>query len=139
MTSIYFYRDLNLADATTVHEADTCAQVLETLQKGGFDQVPVVNESQSLTGLITVGTLLSKISRGRVKSTDKVSEAMYVFNKKRVYKEISEDTKLADLQKFFDKNASAIVTGKDKDGKLIVKKVVTKVDLLSYLVKKGSQ
>lgn len=132
-------KDLSLPDATSVQETATCAQVLETLQKGGFDQVPVVNESQSLTGLVTVGTLLSKISRGRVKASDPVANAMCVFNKKRVYKEINEDTKLADLQKFFDKNASALVTARDSDGKLHVKKVVTKVDLLSYLVKKGSQ
>jgi cystathionine beta-synthase len=107
---------------------------LEILQKSGFDQVPVVNSNNKLTGLITVGTLLGKISRGRVKPTDAVSNAMFLFNKKRAFKEINEDTKLGDLIKFFDKNASAIVT----DG-LVVKKVVTKVDLLSYLVKKGSQ
>jgi len=132
-------RDLNLPDAISVQETATCDQVLQMLQTKGFDQLPVVNSNDSLTGLVTVGTLLGKIARGRVKATDTVAKAMFTFNTKRPYREITEDTRLGDLQKFFDKNSNAIVTAKDKDGKLVVKKVVTKVDLLSYLVKKGSQ
>ena len=131
-------RDLELPDAITVNETITCAEVLETLSKGGFDQVPVVDNNKSLVGLVTVGNLLSKIAKGRVQATDPVSNAMFVFNKKRTFQEITEDTKLVDLQKFFEKNSNAVVTAKDSTGKHFVKKIATKVDLLKYLVKKGT-
>jgi hypothetical protein len=45
-----------------------------------------------------------------VKPNEPVSAAMYSFNTKRPYKEITEDTKLVDLQRFFEKNSSAIIT-----------------------------
>jgi len=127
-------KDLNLPDAVTISDSVTIAAALETLAKGGFDQIPVEDSAGNLVGLITVGILLSKTSRGKVKPTDSVAAAMYVFNKKRTFVEFTVDTKLADLKKFFEKNHSALITGKE-NGKLVVKKVVTKVDLLKFLVK----
>jgi cystathionine beta-synthase len=126
-------KDLTLPDAVTVEENTSCADCLETLSKGGFDQVPVVDSKGGLVGLITIGSLLSKTAKNRVKPSDPVKAAMYTFDKKRQFKEITPDTKLADLQKFFEKNSFAIVTSSE-NGKLIVKKVVAKIDLVKYLM-----
>lgn len=128
-------KDLTLPDAVTVEENISCADCLTTLGKRGFDQVPVVDSKGGLVGLITIGSLLSKTAKGRVKPTDPVKAAMYTFDKKRQFKEITPETKLADLQKFFEKNSFAIVTTSE-NGKLIVKKVVSKIDLLEYLMNK---
>jgi cystathionine beta-synthase len=127
-------KDLNLPDATSVNENTTCSQVLNIISKDGFDQLPVVDSNGSLVGLVTVGALLSKTAKGKVKPTDPVSAAMYIFNKKRPFVEFTLDTQLASLKKFFEKNHSACITVKE-NGKLVVKKVVTKVDLLQYLMK----
>jgi len=127
-------KDLHLPDAVSVVDTTTCESALETMSKGGFDQIPVVNGSGNLVGLVTVGALLSKTSKGKIKGSDHVSVAMYVFNKKRAFVEFTLETKLADLKKFFEKNHSALITGHD-NGKHVVKKVVTKVDLLRFLMK----
>jgi len=127
-------KDLSLPDAITVSDSVTISSALETLSKGGFDQIPVEDASGNLVGLITVGSLLAKTSKGKVKGSDPVSSGMYVFNKKRAFVEFTMETKLADLKKFFEKNHSALIVAKE-NGKLVVKKVVTKVDLLRYLMK----
>jgi len=127
-------KDLKLPDAVTVPATATCAKVLEVLTKGGFDQVPVVDEKKHMVGLATVGSLLSKVQNGRAKATDPVSSVMFHFDTKRPFQEITPDTKLADLQTFFETNSAAFVTVRENDVP-VVKKVMTQVDLLSFLMK----
>jgi len=131
-------KDLNLPDAVTVNEKTTASECLEIMAKGGYDQVPIVDSNKGLLGLISVGSLLSKTKKGRVGPSDPVTNAMSVFNTKRPFQEITVDTKLADLQKFFEKNSYAVVTAKESGAtKPVVKKIVTKVDLLTYLMKQN--
>lgn len=129
-------KDLTLPDAVTVNENTSCAATLDILNKGGFDQVPVVDDHGGLVGLITIGSLLSKTARGRINPADPVKSGMFAFDKTRSFREITMETKLADLKKFFEKNTFAVVTARDQNNKLIVKKVVTKIDLVQYLMAK---
>jgi len=127
-------KDLKLPDAVTVSSTATTAHTLEVLRKGGFDQVPVVDEKKRMVGLVTVGNLLSKVSAGHVKPSDPVTKVMFHFDTKRPFVEITLDTKLADLTNFFEHNSAAFVTVQENDIP-VVKKVVTKVDLLTFLMK----
>lgn len=115
-----------------VDKSATCKEALDLLNKGGFDQVPVIDEQKKLLGLVTVGNLLSKVASARVSPKDEVTNAMFHFNTKRQFQEINQDTKLSDLERFFEKNAAAFVTARE-NGNLVVKNVVTKVDLLQWL------
>lgn len=54
---------------------------------------------------------------------------------RREFVEITRDTKLSDLNKFFEWNSAAIVTEK-VDGETRAAAVVTKVDLLTWMVTK---
>jgi len=128
-------RDLSLPDAVSVNVSTTCAQAVEILKKGGFDQVPVVDDKKRMLGLVTIGNLLSKIASKRVNPNDSVSGAMFHFNMKRQFKEFTMETPLKDLEKFFETDSAAFITVKDAEGNSIVKKVVTNVDLLSYIMK----
>jgi len=127
-------KDLNLPDAICVKGTSTCADTLEIMKKGSFDQVPIVDEKKRMIGLITTSSLLTSIANGKANPSDVVTKAMYNFNTKKPFKEITPDTKLADLQQFFEKNAAAFVTIRENDVP-VVKKVVTKVDLLQYLMR----
>lgn len=111
---------------------------MQIMQSKGFDQVPVTSNNGQLTGLITLGNLLAKLTSKKVKPSDPVSAAAFTFDKvhgdKRktaTYVEITENTKLQELSAFFETFSSALVT----EGK-IVKHVVTKVDLVSWLMQK---
>jgi len=57
-------RDLNLPDAIVVSSNNSCKQALDIMQKGGFDQVPVVDDKKTMVGLVTTGNLLSKVATG---------------------------------------------------------------------------
>jgi len=130
-------KELDLPDAVVVNSKTTIEECLEVMNKGGFDQVPVVDERRRMIGLVTVGTLLSTVAHGRTKPSDPVTNAMFHFNTSRPFQEITMNTKLNDLQKFFEQNHAAFVTEREADGTPVVKKVVTKVDLLTYLMKKN--
>jgi cystathionine beta-synthase len=55
--------------------------------------------------------------------------------KTRPFVEITRDTKLSALSRFFEWNSAAVVTEKQSDGSMKPVAVVTKVDLLSWMVR----
>lgn len=82
-----------------------------------------------------MGNILARIASGKATPSSPVSQVMFKFtNGRNHFEEITVDTPLDKLTRFFETNSSALVTEKS-DGGLKVKHVVTKVDLLSYLVK----
>jgi len=167
---------LKLKPVTTILKDQPCSEAIETMRDKGFDQLPVLaSPGGKLVGLVTLGNLLSWISRGRATGKSPVSEAMFDFGKipevvtdpkdigrlaevpktngvegtgnskqqkfpKRKFVEITMDTPLEALGKFFEWNSAAIVTEKSAEESGGLPKpvaVVTKVDLLSWMVKQS--
>jgi cystathionine beta-synthase len=136
------------------------------MREKGFDQLPVSVYSSSgkarLVGLVTLGNLLSYIAAGRANPKSKVEDVMFDFRKlnevikdlgrldldgdhtkegkgkksRREFVEITKDTSLSDLNKFFEWNSAAVVTERIDDEPRAVA-VVTKVDLLTWMVRQG--
>jgi cystathionine beta-synthase len=131
-------KNLNLNKAITVPAALGLREAIEIMKKNGFDQLPVTSASDSrhCIGLITLGGVLAKIGSGRRSLDDTCESAMYHFKINKKFVEITEETPLENLTKFFEKFSSAVVTQRSKLGELLVVSVVTKVDLLSFLTKR---
>ncbi|KKA28088.1 hypothetical protein TD95_003620 [Thielaviopsis punctulata] len=150
---------LRLKPVTTVTRDQRCADAIETMRDKGFDQLPVLNASQKLVGLVTLGNLLSYISRGRATADSPVGDVMFDFGridevvtdprravdeqstgekkkKKRVFVELTMESRLSVLSKFLEWNSAAVVTEKTVDGGAKPVAVVTKVDLLTWMVRK---
>ncbi|RDW59634.1 cystathionine beta-synthase [Coleophoma cylindrospora] len=161
-------RSLRLKPVTTVLANSSCSEAVETMREKGFDQLPVLSPTGGkLKGIVTLGNLLSFMSRGRATGKTLVSEVMFDFSTisevvtdpkdisrlseapktsgiegtkdgkqqgtpRRKFVEITLDTPLSALSKFFEWNSAAVVTEK---GVAKPVAVVTKVDLLGYLVK----
>jgi len=125
--------DLHLQPAITVNSKVSVADCMEIMNKAGIDQLPVIDEHKKILGLVTVGHMLSKLAKQTAKPTDEIASVMFHSNLKRPFVEITLKTKLADLQKFFEKNSSAVVT-ETENNIPVVKHVVTKVDLLKFLI-----
>ncbi|TPX33421.1 cystathionine beta-synthase [Synchytrium endobioticum] len=132
-------RDLSLPQAVTVPQTMSTRDAIGIMQSKGFDQVPVTSSvsSSKLVGLATLGNILAKVASKRITLDDPVSVSMFTWNANRKFMEITQDTPLDSLQRFFEKHHSATVTERGAEGSFMVKSVVTKVDLLSYLVKKS--
>ena len=124
---------------------------------------PKAKTGSRLVGLITLGHLLSLVAQGRLKAGAVVADAMFRFGevrgadgglaarlpekkrKRSEFVEITMATKLADLGRFFEWNSAAVVTERVEHGdkgpqmELRPVAVVTKVDLLTWMVKEGAQ
>ncbi len=131
------------------------------MREKGFDQLPVSTASDRLVGLVTLGNLLSYIGSGRAEPTDPVRKVMFDFTtlhevvtdpldisslslndkersekgKRKKFVEITRDTPLSALSRFFEWNSAAVVTEKKDGGGMKAVGVVTKVDLLSWMVR----
>ncbi|KAM0718542.1 hypothetical protein Q7P37_005612 [Cladosporium fusiforme] len=155
--------DLRLKPIQTISSTSTVDEAVELMREKGFDQIPVTSaKSTRLVGMVTLGNCLSYLSTGRVQVSSPVSQVMFSFSKldevkplekfptltegdesKRSFVEITMQTPLNVLARFFEWNAAAVVTEKNTaagvDGPAGLKAVAvaTKVDLLTYLVKQG--
>ncbi|KDN66376.1 putative cystathionine beta-synthase [Colletotrichum sublineola] len=154
-------RALRLKPVMSVSATSPCAEASEIMRDKGFDQLPVLSAAGNrLVGLVTLGNLLSYISSGRATASSPVSDVMFDFGrldevvtdprqagevgdatkkkKKRNFVEITLDTPLSVLSKFLGWNSAAVVTEKTEGSSGLSKPVavVTKVDLLTWVVKK---
>ncbi|KAK6437176.1 cystathionine beta-synthase [Oleoguttula sp. CCFEE 5521] len=149
--------DLRLKPIQTIVSSSTVDEAIELMREKGFDQIPVTSaKSSRLVGMVTLGNCLSYLSSQRVNIDSPVSDVMFSFSKldeirplekhqsltegeegKRQFAEITTETPLRVLQRFFEWNAAAIVTKRQGSEGLKAVAVVTKVDLLTWLVRQG--
>lgn len=117
-----------------------------------------------LVGLVTLGNILSRLTHGRATGKSPVSDVMFNFSKisevvtdprdmglattskqngtdavrpqikDRKFVEITMDTPLSVLNRFFEWNSAAVVTERDEQGALKPLAVATKVDLLTWML-----
>ncbi|KAF2217865.1 hypothetical protein CERZMDRAFT_30586 [Cercospora zeae-maydis SCOH1-5] len=152
-------RDLRLKPIQTITVNQTVDDAVELMRDKGYDQIPVTAASgKRLVGMVTLGNCLSYLSSGRVTIASPISDVMFNFSQideikpieknpdsaegdesKREYVEITMNTPLTYLERFFVWNAAAIVTERDTDNTLKAVAVATKVDLLLWLVRQGRQ
>lgn len=140
-------KSLNLKPVVTVHSDEKVEKVIKILKENGFDQLPVLSpKTDKLIGLITLSKLLSSLSSNQSTINDKIESIIIDFRKlnnfddvnifnenkssKKKFFKITQETTLGELKKFFEKNASAVVT----DDEFRPIHVVTKVDLLDYFI-----
>ncbi|PGH14811.1 cystathionine beta-synthase [Helicocarpus griseus UAMH5409] len=153
---------LRLKPVTTILSNSSCEAAIEVMREKGFDQLPVLAPTgKRLVGLVTLGNILSRLSHGRAASTSPVSDVMFDFSrlsevvtdprdiarsapelvvsdstpeKRRQFIEITLDTPLSALNRFFEWNSAAVITEKDEHGTIKPVAVATKVDLLTWLL-----
>ncbi|KAF2729974.1 cystathionine beta-synthase [Polyplosphaeria fusca] len=151
---------LRLKPVTTIPATAPCSEAIETMREKSFDQLPVSSSSTGgkprLVGLVTLGNLLSYIASGRASPRSSVEGVMFDFRGvkevvtdlgrvhldgredkgRREFVEITMETGLGDLNRFFEWNSAAVVTER-VEGELRARAVVTKVDLLTWMVGRG--
>jgi cystathionine beta-synthase len=120
----------------------TLGNLLSYISSGRAEPAdPVKNimfDFTALQDVVTDPTDISNLSL-TVKTGNKASSATTSESsgkpKRKRFVEITRDTPLSALSRFFEWNSAAVVTEQQKDGGLKAVAVVTKVDLLSWMVK----
>eukprot|EP00118_Oscarella_pearsei_P024586 m.306360 g.306360 ORF g.306360 m.306360 type:complete len:534 (+) comp41184_c0_seq1:70-1671(+) len=128
--------DLKLNTPLTVLPDVTCSESIEILKKEGYDQLPVVSDSGDVLGMVTLGNLLSKVLRGKVKPSDPVTSVLY-----KQFQKIDLSTSLSVLSRILDKDHFAVVMHAQKcyssassaAEKDTIFGVVTAIDLLNFI------
>ena len=122
-------KDLNLPAPITVDSTCSVKDAVSLLNKHGFDNLPVAVDGK-MVGFVTLGLLSGKLSQGKLSGSDPVGNCCYRFGKKKRFQPITMETPLSALSRFFEKYSVAFVT----DDKQQILGVVTKIDLVNYLV-----
>ncbi|XP_020904552.1 cystathionine beta-synthase [Exaiptasia diaphana] len=127
---------LNLQSPLTVLPSITCQGCIDIMSKEGYDQIPVVDQTGAVLGMITLGNIMSQIVAGRMKPTDNVSQCIY-----KNFKKVTLDTELGKLSRILDIDHYALVVHSQRvyeensvmKEKEMIFGIVTRVDLLSYI------
>ena len=82
----------------------TVEQTIEIMNSEGFDQLPVIDTAGIIQGVATLGSLKSKLLKGKVQPTDAVSKATY-----STFKKVTLDTTLEKLDRILDREHFAFV------------------------------
>ncbi|KAK2839930.1 hypothetical protein Q5P01_013670 [Channa striata] len=129
-------QSLHLPALLTVLPSVSCQTTTEILKEKAFDQTPVVNESGVTLGVVTLRTILSSVSAGKVKPSDAVSKVLC-----KNFKQVHLKDNLGTVSRILETENFALVvhdqTQYDADGSVCLRQlplgVVTAVDLLSYI------
>eukprot|EP00184_Porphyridium_aerugineum_P005138 CAMPEP_0184698082 /NCGR_PEP_ID=MMETSP0313-20130426/4823_1 /TAXON_ID=2792 /ORGANISM="Porphyridium aerugineum, Strain SAG 1380-2" /LENGTH=479 /DNA_ID=CAMNT_0027156965 /DNA_START=466 /DNA_END=1905 /DNA_ORIENTATION=- len=128
---------LPLQTPITILPTLTCGEAAQIMHEVGVDQLPVIDETGKIHGVLTEGNLTAKLIAKRVNSNDEVSKVAYTR-----FRMISPSTTLAELTKIFQYDHFALVASSQKSyGKhgvsverVIVTGVVTTIDLVNYVL-----
>ena len=109
---------------------------VKILVEKGYDQLPVVDESGDILGVVTAGNMNAKLLANTASPEDSVLKVLFPQ-----FRKVEPNTPLWSLARIFDKDHFALVTqqqtcylanGETKEKSLIVG-VVTRIDLLKYV------
>lgn len=116
---------LKLNAPLTVMPNVNIQETLELLNKEGFDQVPVVDEEGNILGMVTVGNMMAKVVRNKVKPSDPVSEIMY-----KQFKQIPMSTSLGHLSRMLDTDHFVLVVHNQRQHVNDIRVVKSKEDIV---------
>uniref|UniRef100_G1PJB8 Cystathionine beta-synthase n=1 Tax=Myotis lucifugus TaxID=59463 RepID=G1PJB8_MYOLU len=129
-------QELSLSTPLTVLPTVTCKHTIEILREKGFDQVPVVDESGVILGMVTLGNMLSCLLAGKVQPSDQVHKVIY-----KQFKQIRLTDPLGMLSRILEIDHFALVVheqiqyhspGKSSKRQMVFG-VVTAIDLLNFV------
>jgi len=131
--------ELRLETPCSVAPELSCGACLQIMNKHAYDQMPVIGRDGSVSGVVTLGNLGGKLTRGQIQSSDPVSKAVYTK-----FKRVDLTTSLGDLSQIFDTDHFCLVVKSQKQyaslesvvDRTMVVGVATRIDLLNYIVEK---
>uniref|UniRef100_A0A5F8GAN1 Cystathionine beta-synthase n=1 Tax=Monodelphis domestica TaxID=13616 RepID=A0A5F8GAN1_MONDO len=129
-------QELSLSAPLTVLPTVTCERTIEILREKGFDQVPVVDESGVILGMVTLGNMLSSLLAGKVQPSDQVRNVIY-----KQFRQIHLTDTLGMLSHILETDHFALVVHEQiqyhSNGNSILRQmvfgVVTAIDLLNFV------
>jgi len=145
LTGVAKYRgavveDLDPPPALSVTPLTPISSALMSAYERDFSHLTVIDQSnRALLGYLNIDSLKAQLKRGEVRGTDGVQKAMSRFRRRReIYKVITMDTPLEELEAFFEGEGSGEAGGRDfavvtDASRRFVLGVATKPDLEEFV------
>ncbi|XP_067937979.1 cystathionine beta-synthase-like [Watersipora subatra] len=129
---------LNLSVPLTVSPDMQISEVLELLNKEGYDQVPVLDETGEILGMATTGHIMAQVMKSKVKMGDPVKVVMY-----KQFQQVSLDTPLGQVSNLMDTDHFVLVVHSQRNVtssqhetvKTMIFGIATRIDILNFIAK----
>ncbi|KAJ5769342.1 hypothetical protein N7520_003901 [Penicillium odoratum] len=119
--------DLDPPQALSVSPDSPISAALMAAYERDYTHLTVISAQRSLLGYLSIPRLKELIQTGTVKDSDPVSAAMQRFNRKRgIYKVITMETPLEELEEFFESETGANGDKREKHPFAVVTDVARK-------------
>jgi len=137
---------LSLPTPLTVDPSLKCATAIKVMKEFGFDQLPVVDKSLGVVGVITMATLITKLTISPPSDTPVADRPVSDFMFKQ-FRQVPVNMPLADLFRIFQRDAYCLIVTSERrldndqmniiENKIVVG-VCTQIDILHFVTTNGS-
>jgi len=129
---------LNLQTPVTVLPDISCEDAIDLMRREGFDQLPVVNENGKIFGVVTLGSLMSRLLSKKLQPTSPIQKGLY-----SQFRKISLDDTLGKLSRILERDHFSLVVHSQKlyvsqsevQEREVIIGIVTQIDLLNLIAK----
>ncbi|OJJ79898.1 putative cystathionine beta-synthase (beta-thionase) [Aspergillus glaucus CBS 516.65] len=134
--------DLDPPPALSISPKDSISSALLAAYERDYTHLTVISSTRSLIGYLSIPHLKKLLQDGTVKESETVSSAMQRFNRKRgIYRVITMETPLEELEEFFESEIGGNGEKREKQGFAVVTDgtrkfvlgVATKADLEEFV------
>lgn len=124
---------LGLQAPLIISHSITCSRALTIMKKQGYDQLPVIDDNETLIGMATMTNLMTMLVNSKVQPNDPISKAIA-----RQFRKVTPDSTLGLVSRILEKDSFVLVVQDQKhlpSNKAQEKTVglISIIDLLHYI------
>eukprot|EP00088_Acartia_fossae_P068518 TRINITY_DN8705_c0_g1_i1.p1 TRINITY_DN8705_c0_g1~~TRINITY_DN8705_c0_g1_i1.p1 ORF type:complete len:582 (-),score=186.61 TRINITY_DN8705_c0_g1_i1:443-2188(-) len=127
---------LELSAPLSILPTVSVEHAIDIMSKEGYDQLPVIQHTGEIAGVVSLGSLKAKLLKGKIMSDDPIMKATYSS-----FKKVTLDTTLGKVNRILDKEHFALVvhsqrlytTSMDVETRDVIVGIATDIDLIHYI------
>lgn len=120
----------------------TCSNAVDIMHREGFDQMPCVDDSGNILGMVTEGNIMAQLLRKKVSNDDSVRKTLY-----KTFRRFSPTAPLWEVSRALDQDPFVLIcseqtcfsSGTESKKKTTIFSIVTRIDMLNYIMSKPAQ
>lgn len=121
--------NIQLAEPVSLKKGVTCKETIDILKERKIHQIPILNESNGVRGIVTFNEIVSNLTLGKVDDEDPIEKIIMMK-----FPKIECSSTLGKLSRILDNEHFAIVLNKDKNDSFVG--IARQIDLLDFIKNK---
>jgi len=120
----------------------TCQEAIDIMKKEGFDQLPVAETDGTIKGMVTLGSLMSRLVSKKAEAKTPVQDVLY-----NQFKRVTLNTPLGKVSRILERDHFVLVVHNQRisdnndavEERTVIIGIVTQIDLLNYITNNAPQ